>query len=194
MFSWKPGLGEGKKKKKAAFSTLWEASNTGLHQEYGCWMEWTLRLSQKSNSYFPVTSSFLLGLENEPKTLRSMSCFCCWLPASPGCPCVSIVVPICGCSTSDGQTSLFGHNPLCRDTSTSLILLGHPHPSLGQFILTSLHLKAEFWGKTAAPSCGSWAMWSVFNVWFWRISILVIQNFGYSNFGYIGFPNKLMNH
>lgn len=58
--------------RNADFSTPWEASNTSLHQN--CWTDWTLRSSQKINSYFPATASFLLELENEPKIPKQ----CVW--------------------------------------------------------------------------------------------------------------------
>lgn len=65
---WPPGsqcLTPGVGMKNTGFSIPWEASNTSLHQN--CWTDWTLRLSQEINSYFPVTASFLLKVENKPK-------------------------------------------------------------------------------------------------------------------------------
>lgn len=67
---WPPGsqcLTPGVGMRNVDFSAPWEASNTSLHQKQGCRTDWTLRSSQKTNSYFPATTSFLLELETEPK-------------------------------------------------------------------------------------------------------------------------------
>lgn len=70
---WPPGsqcLTPGFGRKNTGFSIPWEASNTSLHQN--CWTDWTLRLSQETNSYFPVTASFLLKVGNKPKIPKAV--------------------------------------------------------------------------------------------------------------------------
>lgn len=118
---WPPGsqcLTPGVGMKNTGFSLPWEASNTSLHQN--CWTDWTLRLSQEINSYFPVTASFLLKVENKPKTPRA-ACLAfaagcqgpeCSRCLAPGIPRHHIPTP--GCSSCACWMPPSGHGPSAR--------------------------------------------------------------------------------
>lgn len=139
---WPPGsqcLTPGVGMRNADFSTAWEASNTSLHQN--CWTDRTLRSSQKINSYFPATASFLLKLENEPKTPKQ----CVWplllaaralgtpialLPGHPCAPFPSLAAPhllaACPHLVVDPQCgATFPITKLIPGMATSLHLLGN---------------------------------------------------------------------
>lgn len=140
---WPPGsqcLTPGVGMKSTGFSTPWEASKTSLHQN--CWTDWTLRSSQEINSYFPVTASFLLKVENEPKppkqcvwpvllAARALSAPAAWLLGSPRTPFPSLAAPHvpAGCPhlVMDPMLGHLTHHQAAP-------WHGHLPPSLGQSI------------------------------------------------------------